>query len=496
MNFIKRTILLLGLLTMLLSTASCDESLRIDPVDTEAPEITGFSPNTGQIGTMVSIRGRHLRDVTEIKIGGVAANVVRVNRTLVMAEITKDNLSGPIEVTSPYGTTVADGFFTVEYLRPTVTSCTEKTSVFGTMEIRGSNLDLVNEISFGGQATVTKSNFELQSEDKIELLVPYYKSEGAVSLHFRYNYGVEPAELVVENAFTLDATAPEVAGMDASALIGSSFTITGSNLNVIEKLILGGSEINFRIESPERIIGDIPGNFTAADAQKVEIVCFAGNIRQEIGTIDIREAPCYIWKNVTLYGPDNPRVNFFGAKTGKYYTPDEFEANAPDIHLAFIGQANGLTFPSLYNANTINTRWKTSAGATISGANAVAMRFRRLKETDPVDAKYIRMINDGTFEYFDAETARAEGLNMTTMKQVMRHKDETDTSGGSNGLPYNISNDEGLAIGGINLIMVVDRATSKEVQEIGFMKLVSVDRAAAADQTASAVVEVYFQKKR
>ena len=81
---------------ILMFATSCHETLNVDPLDTTPPEITGFTPKVGQIGTMVSITGTHLRDVTTIKIGGVEANVIRVNRTLVMAEITKDNRSGKI----------------------------------------------------------------------------------------------------------------------------------------------------------------------------------------------------------------------------------------------------------------------------------------------------------------------------------------------------------------------------------------------------------------
>lgn len=229
--------------SVLVLVTACHETLNVDPLDTTPPEITGFTPKIGQIGTMVSITGTHLRDVTSIKIGGVEANVTRVNRTLVMAEITKDNLSGKIEVTSPYGTAIAEEDFVIEYLRPEVTEWSKETGVFAAMVIKGKNLELVNEISFGTKASVLKSDFELQSDEKIEIIVPYYESDGAVDLVLKYNYGVDPTELVIENAFTLDATAPSVTSISEKAFIGATFDIIGSNLNVVEKVLLEGREL-------------------------------------------------------------------------------------------------------------------------------------------------------------------------------------------------------------------------------------------------------------
>ena len=76
------------------------------------------------------------------------------------------------------------------------------------------------------------------------------------------------------------------------------------------------------------------------------------------------------------------------------------------------------------------------------------LRFRKLKESNEADAKFIKMINEGTLEYFDAEKAAEAGLLYSPMKQVIRYKLEDDMSGGTGGLPYNESNDEGITIGG------------------------------------------------
>ena len=97
-------------------------------------------------------------------------------------------------------------------------------------------------------------------------------------------------------------------------------------------------------------------------------------------------------------------------------------------------------------------------------------------------------------EYFDAEKAAEAGLSYSPMKQVIRYKAEDDMSGGTGGLPYNESNDEGITIGGINLLMVTDK-NYKEVLQIGFVKLISVSRTSAADANGTMTIDFYFEKK-
>ena len=362
--------------SVLVLVTACHETLNVDPLDTTPPEITGFTPKIGQIGTMVSITGTHLRDVTSIKIGGVEANVTRVNRTLVMAEITKDNLSGKIEVTSPYGTAIAEEDFVIEYLRPEVTEWPKETGVFAAMVIKGKNLELVNEISFGTKASVLKSDFELQSDEKIEIIVPYYESDGAVDLVLKYNYGVDPTELVIENAFTLDATAPSVTSISEKASLGSTFDIEGSNLNVVEKVLLEGKTLTIVQSTPEKLTCLLPGDFTPNSAAKVEIVYFDGNIQQQVGVINVRIPATYIWKNVKLQATYQ---NFFSGTTGRYYTVDEFTANKNDIHLSLLG----------HKSNDWVQIESLSANANFSGTKVPkdgwSMRFRKLKESKAVD---------------------------------------------------------------------------------------------------------------
>ena len=486
MNINKRMIGWVSVMAgILMFAAACNETLNVDPLDTTPPEITGFTPKVGQIGTMVSITGTHLRDVTTIKIGGVEANVIRVNRTLVMAEITKDNLSGKIEVTSPYGTAVAEEDFVIEYLRPKVTEYPSEAGVFTAMVIKGENLDLVNEISFGTKASVAKSNFELQSDEKIEIIVPYYESDGAVDLVLKYNYGIEPTELVIEDAFTLDATAPSVASISEKASVGSTFDIEGSNLNVVEKVLLEGKVLTIVQSAPEKLTCLVPGDFTPNSAAKVELVYFDGNIQQQVGVINVRIPATYIWKNVKLQATYQ---NFFSGTTGKYYTVDEFTANKNDIHLSLLG----------HKSNDWVQIESLSANANFSGTNVPKdgwpMRFRKLKESNAVDKAYIDKIKNGELEDTPISLAQAveDGLSMSTKKQVIRYKFAGSKWSADEAETYNQTNDEGIGEGCINLVMLLD--ASSAVVNIAFVEFVSVYRSPDVSDS-SMTVNFYFPKE-
>ena len=56
---------------MLLLTVSCNEELQIATYDQEAPSIASFTPTTGPVGTLVTVRGA-VKDDTVQSLGTLA----------------------------------------------------------------------------------------------------------------------------------------------------------------------------------------------------------------------------------------------------------------------------------------------------------------------------------------------------------------------------------------------------------------------------------------
>ena len=486
-NHLSRRLRVLPLLLAALFMAACSESLNIDPLDHAAPEVTGFSPTTGQIGTVVKIEGSHLQEVDSIKIGGYNADVTRVNPNLVLATITKENVSGKIEVFNPYGsTTYEDGEFTVEYLRPSVTDYPTSADVFSTANIKGENLDLVNAIQIG-DVTISSSEFEQQSEDMIEFTVPYYDSDEAVSIILKYNYGPEPAELVLPEKFTLNVLKPTVSSYTTKSYAGGTLEMQGVNLKVVEKVLVDGTELSFYSQSDSSIVCYLPADQATNSAANIELVYYNGNVTKSIGTMNIVTTATHIWKNVVLKATYQ---NFFSGITGQYYTIDEFTANSDKIHLAVSG----------HNSNEWLQIESLNANSNFSGTDVKKsgwpMRFRKLKESNEVDKKYIDMVNNEDFvtEALSLSQATADGLSTSPKKQVIRYKfpgGKWTGTGNNDAETYNTTNDEGIYKGGVNLVMLLD--SSGNVVNVGLVQLVDIVMGSSYS-TSQMVVNFYFPK--
>lgn len=53
-----------------LLTASCNEELRIDGYSQPEPVINSFSPSSGPVGTLITVKGEGLGSIRSAKING------------------------------------------------------------------------------------------------------------------------------------------------------------------------------------------------------------------------------------------------------------------------------------------------------------------------------------------------------------------------------------------------------------------------------------------
>jgi uncharacterized repeat protein (TIGR03803 family) len=78
------------------------------------PQITGFSPTSGAVGTVVTITGVSLKQSTNVTFGGVKATTFTVDSdTLATATVPTGAVTGKIALTTPGGTAVSSRSFTV-----------------------------------------------------------------------------------------------------------------------------------------------------------------------------------------------------------------------------------------------------------------------------------------------------------------------------------------------------------------------------------------------
>jgi uncharacterized repeat protein (TIGR03803 family) len=100
--------------TGLVTVTTSGGTLKSNKIFRVIPQITSFSPTSGPVGTSVTITGVSLKQTTKVTFGGVKATGFTVfSDTKVTAVVPSGAVTGKIAITTPGGTAVSSGIFTV-----------------------------------------------------------------------------------------------------------------------------------------------------------------------------------------------------------------------------------------------------------------------------------------------------------------------------------------------------------------------------------------------
>jgi len=103
-----------GATTGLVTITTLKGSLQSNKIFRVFPQLVGFSPPSGPVGTAVTISGVSLTQATRVTFGGVKANSFTVNSdTQVMATVPIGAKTGKIGITTAGGTATSSATFTV-----------------------------------------------------------------------------------------------------------------------------------------------------------------------------------------------------------------------------------------------------------------------------------------------------------------------------------------------------------------------------------------------
>jgi hypothetical protein len=95
-------------------SASESESPAAQEEGKVLPKITGFAPNSGPVGTAVTITGSGFTEVTAVTIGNVAAAVTAQSDTSLTVVVPGRAVTGRIRLASEAGVVTSTSVFTVE----------------------------------------------------------------------------------------------------------------------------------------------------------------------------------------------------------------------------------------------------------------------------------------------------------------------------------------------------------------------------------------------
>jgi hypothetical protein len=229
-------------------TGTSSDSFTVTP---SPPGICCFEPTSGPVGTSVEIMGSNLTGATSVAFNGTAAQDFVVNSsTDVTTVVPPGATTGTISVSTPGGTAVSGGSFTVTASPPAISSFSPTSGLVGTsVDIQGSGFTGATSVTFNGTSDLT---FVVNSSTDISAHVPTGATTGLISV-------TTPSGTATSSSSFTVPQPPAIAGFSpASGHVGQQVTITGSNFAGATGVELGTTSARFTINSPTRITATVP----------------------------------------------------------------------------------------------------------------------------------------------------------------------------------------------------------------------------------------------
>ncbi|MDO7876857.1 CARDB domain-containing protein [Hymenobacter sp. ASUV-10] len=196
------------------------------------PSISGFTPASGPIGTVVTVTGSNLTGATAVAINGVNAPVFTVgSATQLTVTVPTGATTGQIAVTTASGTALSTNSFVV-LVPPTISSFTPTSGAVGTsVTLTGTGFTGATAVAFNGTAATT---FTVVSATSITATVPASASTGPLTVTTPSGTGTSASSFTVLTAPTISSFTP------TSGPAGTSVTLTGTNLGGATSVTFGG----------------------------------------------------------------------------------------------------------------------------------------------------------------------------------------------------------------------------------------------------------------
>jgi uncharacterized repeat protein (TIGR01451 family) len=351
-----------------------------------APEITDFSPESGEAGVSVVINGLNLSGATSVRFNGVEADFTLFGNTIT-AHVPQTASTGPITVVTASGSsTSSNSFLVTTFGAPVITNVTPLSGRPGTrVTLSGQNLASVTSVRFHGVAAAFDV-FGLA----IVATVPEAASTGVITILAPNGSATSPGAFTVINSLT-----PEITGFTPNfGGPGTLVKITGTNLMNVTEVLFGGAAAQFTLVSASELNATVPsaattGALTVSAAVGTAVSSDVFYVAVQILSFEPKHGP--VGTTVSIQG-----LNFTGAiavlcggvsASFTNVSPTEIRATVPEgatsgaISIAtpagFVqSDTNFLLPPKILDVNPPSG--PTSSDVTITGENlleATAVQF-------------------------------------------------------------------------------------------------------------------------
>lgn len=301
------------LMSIALTISSCGDDGGDEPTE---PAITSVSPESGPVGTTVTITGHHFSESSTVKFNGTASIVSSATHEEIVTTVPAGATTGKINVTVD-GTTLTSPNDFVVTIPSTVTSIDPVQGVAGAVVvISGTNFSTTgsqNVVKFGGNAEA-----EIIDASATELVVevPEAATTGAVSVT------VKGTAATGTPTFTI--LAPTITSVDPSlGGEGLSVKIKGTNFSTTEEF----NVVKFN---------NVTATVTAATSAQLTVAVPVGATS---GKITVKVGPNTATSPEDFYVCNNAELAIFsgqatadGASTNYEFTLINYGKETIDLH--------------------------------------------------------------------------------------------------------------------------------------------------------------------
>jgi hypothetical protein len=222
------------------------------------PTITSFAPTSSTTtGIWVTIQGTNLNGGT-VTFNGVTSAQFDAYDTYGYALLPAGATTGPIKVTTSYGSFTTSSVFTVGLVQaPTLTSFSPTSGKAGdTVTITGANFTGASAVTFNG---VSAATYVVVSATQITAVVPATATTGAIAVT------TSGGKATSSTSFSINAVqAPTLTSFSpTSGKAGDTVTITGTNLTGASAVKFNGvAAASYTVVSATQITAVVPATAT------------------------------------------------------------------------------------------------------------------------------------------------------------------------------------------------------------------------------------------
>ena len=259
-----------GLVRVTTSGGSVSSSSIFQVTNPLAPTITSFTPTSGFVGTIVTVRGSNFIGTTQVRINAtIIANYTVHTQDSMTLTIPPAASTGFIRITTPNGTaTSAIAFQVLVPGRPTITSFTPSIGQIGTLvTVRGSNFLGLTQVRLN---TTIVTTYTAHRQDSLTFIVPPTATTGVIQIT---NAGGTATSTVPFQVFNTTGRPTITNFAPFNGPVGTTVTINGSNFSGLSSVLFNGTPAIVTSSTNTQIIVNVP---VGATTGTIVVVTSAG----------------------------------------------------------------------------------------------------------------------------------------------------------------------------------------------------------------------------